>query len=57
MKEAGEEGVVRPPHKTPLEFEEDLRAEWPETEGDVRDLTEAFIDARYSRRARSKTAT
>ncbi|MGE5602579.1 MAG: DUF4129 domain-containing protein [Nitrososphaerales archaeon] len=48
VKEAGDEGVVRPPHKTPIEFAEDLRAEWPETEGDVRELTEAFVDARYS---------
>jgi hypothetical protein len=48
IKEASDEGVVRPPHKTPIEFAEDLRAGWPETEGDVRELTEAFVDARYS---------
>jgi hypothetical protein len=48
VKEASDAGVVRPPHKTPIEFAEDLRAEWPETEGDVRELTEAFVDARYS---------
>lgn len=48
VKEAGDEGLMRPLHKTPLEFAEDLRAEWPDTEGDVRELTEAFVDARYS---------
>jgi predicted ATPase len=50
LKEAGEEGFVRPPHETPLEYAEDLAAELPESEGDARELTEAFIDARYSRR-------
>ncbi len=50
VKEAGEEGVMRPAHKTPLEFEEDLAAQWPETAGDVHELTEAFLDARYSAR-------
>ncbi len=50
VQEAGEEGVARPPHKTPLEYEEDLRTAFPETEGDVRELTEAFIGARYSAR-------
>lgn len=48
VKEAEEEGVARQPHATPLEFAEQLRTEWPETEGDVRDLTGAFVDARYS---------
>ncbi len=48
VKDAGDEGVVRPAHKTPLEFAEDLRAEWPDTEGDVHALTRAFLDARYS---------
>lgn len=48
VREAGEEGVVRGPHQTPLEFEEDLRAEWPETVADARELTEVFLDARYS---------
>lgn len=48
LEEASEEGVVRPPHKTPLEFEADLREEWPDTEGDVRQLTGAFVDARYT---------
>ncbi len=32
VKEAEEEGVVRPAHETPLEFAEDLRTAWPETE-------------------------
>jgi hypothetical protein len=50
VRDAGDQGVVRPPHKTPLEFAEDLQAEWPAAEGDVRELTEAFIDARYSER-------
>ncbi len=48
VKEAGEEGVVRAPHETPLEFAEDLRAEWPDSGDDVEALTEAFLDARYS---------
>jgi hypothetical protein len=48
VKEAEDEGVARQPHETPLEFAEQLRTEWPETEGDVRDLTGAFVEARYS---------
>lgn len=50
VKEASEEGVVRPSHETPLEYAEDLAEAWPESGEDVRELTEAFIDARYSQR-------
>jgi hypothetical protein len=48
VEKARDEGVVRPPHKTPLEFAEELGKEWPDAEADVDELTAAFLDARYS---------
>jgi hypothetical protein len=48
VERAHERGQERPPHKTPLEFEDDLEAAWPDAEGDMRALTEAFVDARYT---------
>lgn len=48
VKEAGEEGAPRSPHETPLEYAEELAARWPESVGDTRELTDAFLDARYS---------
>ncbi len=48
---AADRGVTRPSHATPLEFAHDLEQQWPDTGSDVRDLTEAFLAARYDRRA------
>lgn len=47
---AAERGLVRPPHKTPLEFMRDLEASWPDAGEDVAQLTEAFVAARYAPR-------
>lgn len=49
-RRASERGVERAPSETPLEFEEDLRKNWPEAEEDFNLLTRAFLMARYSRR-------
>jgi hypothetical protein len=48
LHRAGEHGLQRPPHKTPLEFADDLDANWPDAEPDVQVLTQAFVDARYT---------
>lgn len=49
-RRASERGVERAPGETPLEYEDDLRKNWPEAEEDVDLLTRAFVTARYSRR-------
>lgn len=48
VQEATERGKPRPSHWTPLEYASDLAKTWPEVQTDVADLTEAFVDARYS---------
>ncbi len=48
VQQAGERGYVRPPHVTPLEYMRDLEAACPEAEAEVRQLTAAFVDARYT---------
>lgn len=48
VHEATERGKPRPSHRTPLEYARDLAETWPEVQTDVTDLTEAFVDARYS---------
>ncbi len=48
VRRAAERGLVRPPHKTPQEFLDDLASAWPEAEADTQALTEAFIAARYA---------
>ncbi|OIO88551.1 MAG: hypothetical protein AUK03_16020 [Anaerolineae bacterium CG2_30_64_16] len=48
VRRAAERGLARPPHKTPLEFAGDLEASWPDAEEDVRELTAAFLAARYT---------
>ena len=47
---AAEWGVIRPAHRTPLEFSDELESHWPDAEEDVRALTEAFLVARYDQR-------
>jgi hypothetical protein len=47
---AGERGLQRPLHRTPLEFADDLDACWPDAEPEVQLLTRAFVDARYTAR-------
>jgi len=48
VRRAGERGIARPRWQTPYEYSEQLRAELPERESDVAELTEAFVAARYS---------
>ncbi|MCX6027990.1 MAG: DUF4129 domain-containing protein [Chloroflexi bacterium] len=50
LQRAADRGVIRPVHRTPLEFAGDLESQWPAAEDDVRELTEAFLAARYDRR-------
>jgi hypothetical protein len=50
LRNAARRGLARPPHKTPLEFGEDLTGQWPDAEVDFKELTEAFLAARYDRR-------
>lgn len=52
---AAARGQGRPAHKTPLEYERDLEAAWPDAETDVHELTEAFLDARYAPREIAET--
>lgn len=52
---AAERGQGRPPHKTPLEYENDLDSAWPDAETDMHELTEAFLDARYAPREIAET--
>jgi Domain of unknown function (DUF4129) len=51
LQRAAQRGLARPPHKTPLEFGQDLTGQWPDAEVDFKELTEAFLAARYDRRA------
>ncbi len=49
VRRADERGVPRRESETPLEFAVDLKENWPEAETDVDVLTDAFLEARYSR--------
>lgn len=48
VRRAGESGVGRQTSETPLEFAQDLKEAWPESDIDVDALTQAFLEARYS---------
>jgi hypothetical protein len=48
VRRAEDRDIVRRPWQTPYEYSARLRAELPERESDVSDLTEAFVLARYS---------
>lgn len=48
VRRAADQGVERRQSETPLEYAEDLKESWPDTEIDVEELTEAFLKARYS---------
>lgn len=49
VRRAAEQGVARQPYQTPNEFVQDLRSAWPEAEGEIDALTQAFVTARYDR--------
>lgn len=48
VRRAGELGIRRRQNETPLEYVSDLKDGWPEAEGDLKDLTDAFLEARYN---------
>lgn len=48
VRRAGEHGVKRRDSQTPLEYGHNLQEVWPEAEGDLQELTNAFLEARYS---------
>jgi hypothetical protein len=50
VRRAGERGVRRTRNQTPLEYTQALTDEWPEAEGDLEEITTAFLEARYSRK-------
>jgi hypothetical protein len=50
VRRAADEGLPREKSETPVEYAEELQAHWPEAEEDIGALTEAFLEARYSRR-------
>jgi hypothetical protein len=49
VKRADQKGVPRQKSETPLEFADDLKSNWPDTEQEIDELTDAFLHARYSR--------
>lgn len=48
VRRGGESGVPRKPAQTPFEYESTLRPAVPESEGDLSELTRAFVQAQYS---------
>jgi hypothetical protein len=50
VRRAGDQGIRRRNSETPLEYVKDLKKQWPEVEGDLDELTGAFMKARYSPR-------
>jgi len=48
LRRSAKQGFGRPKSRTPLEYEETLRRELPEALEQVHELTDAFIEARYS---------
>ena len=48
VRRAGARGVPRADSETPLEYVHDLKQEWPEAESELDELTQAFVEARYS---------
>ena len=50
VRQASQQGVARQQHQTPLEYEQPLHDSWPDTASEVDEITQAFLQARYSRR-------
>ena len=48
VKRAGDRGVERGEDETPLEYMADLKEQWPGAEEEIEELTQAFLEARYS---------
>ena len=49
LRRAEKAGTVRQPHETPYEYEPGLEQTVPEAHEEIKQLTEAFVKARYSR--------
>lgn len=47
-RRAAEQGLARKKHATPLEYAGELKEGWPEVEAEIDELTNAFLQARYS---------
>ena len=54
LQRAEKRGLARKAHQTPHEYEPDLSQATPEVQPEIRALTRAFVQARYSREAISK---
>jgi hypothetical protein len=48
IKRADQRGVARQESETPLEFADDLKENWPDADQEIEELTNAFLQARYS---------
>jgi hypothetical protein len=49
VRRAGQQGFPRRRHQTPHEYSTTLESNLPQLEEDIETLTQAFIEARYSR--------
>jgi hypothetical protein len=49
IRRGGEQGVTRKPSQTPSEYAATLEKALPSAEQDIESITEAFVEARYSR--------
>ena len=50
IRRGGEQGIPRQPSQTPSEYAAHLEKELPDAVQDINSITDAFIEARYSRR-------
>jgi hypothetical protein len=50
IRRGGEQGIPRQPSQTPAEYAAHLEKELPDASQDIDSITDAFIEARYSRR-------
>ena len=50
IRRGGEQGVPRQPSQTPAEYASTLEKALPSGEEDIDSITQAFVEARYSRR-------
>ena len=57
LQRAEKTGVTRRPHQTPYEYEPDLEQTVPEAQEEVKQLTEVFLRARYSKQTFDPTQT
>ena len=57
LHRAEKKGVIRAPGQTPLEHAENLTDNWPEAANEIGDLTQMFLQARYSRQPMTDQAS